>query len=94
MYQEHAECGNLPQLLEQLGSDLDQYLRFEHPDAMCNEDSWKTALGGSLPEQGIGSEQLVADMGQYLIPNGSQVPKPGCTSFITTGATSAGVLAT
>jgi hypothetical protein len=33
-------------------------------------------------------------MGQHLIPNGSQVPKPGCTSFITTGATSAGVLAT
>ena len=94
MYQEYAECGNLPKLLEQLGSDLDQYLRFEHPDAMCNEDSWKSALGGSLPEQGIGSEQLIADMGQYLIPNGSQVSKPGCTSFITTGATSTGVLAT
>lgn len=29
-----------------------------------------------------------------LIPNGSQIPNPGCTSFITTGATNAGVLAT
>lgn len=94
MYEERAECGNLPELLEKLGSDLDQYLRFEHPDAMRNEDSWKAVLGGPLPEQGIGSEQLIADMGRYLIPNGSQVPKPGCTSFITTGATSVGVLAT
>ncbi|MBT3811464.1 MAG: aminotransferase class V-fold PLP-dependent enzyme [Gammaproteobacteria bacterium] len=94
MYQEHAECGNLPELLQQLGKDLDQYLRFEHPDAMSNEASWKAALGGPLPEQGIGCEQLLASMGQYLIPNGSQVPKPGCTAFITTGATSAGVLAT
>jgi len=94
MYQERAECGNLPKLLEQLGSDLNQYLRFEHPDAMCDEATWKAALGGPLPEQGIGCEQLITDMGLYLIPNGSQVPKPGCTSFITTGATSAGVLAT
>lgn len=94
MYPERAECGNLPELLEKLGSDLDQYLRFEHPDALRNEDSWKAALGGPLPEQGIGSGQLVADMGRYLIPNGSQVPKPGCTSFITTGATSVGVLST
>ncbi|NOQ15291.1 MAG: aminotransferase class V-fold PLP-dependent enzyme [Methyloprofundus sp.] len=93
MYHERAECGNLAKLLEQLGADLEQYQRFEHPDAMCNEDSWKTALGGALPEHGIGCAQLIADMGQYLIPNGSQIPKPGCTSFITTGATSAGVLA-
>jgi len=94
MYHERAECGNLPQLLTQLGANLDQYQRFEHPDAMCNEYSWKAALGGPLPEQGMDCEQLVADMGQYLIPNGSQVPKPGCTSFITTGATTIGVLAT
>ena len=94
MSQERAECGNLPKLLQQLGADLDQYLRFEHPDAMHNEDSWKAVLGGSLPQQGIACEQLLEIMGKHLIPNGSQVPKPGCTSFITTGATSIGVLAT
>lgn len=93
MYHEQAECGELSEQLKKIGAYLDQYLRFEHPDAMCNADNWKTALGGPVPEQGIGCEQLIAEIGQYLIPNGSQVPKPGCTSFITTGATTAGVLA-
>ena len=94
MYKERAECGKLPELLQRLGEDLVDYLRFEHPDAMYNEDSWKTALGGRLPEQGVGCEQLLDIIGQHLIPNGSQVPNPGCTSFITTGATSMGVIAT
>ncbi|WP_428356886.1 pyridoxal phosphate-dependent decarboxylase family protein [Methyloprofundus sp.] len=94
MYQERAECGNLPELLQQLGKYLESYLQFEHPDAMCNEASWKAMLGGALPEQGTGSEQLMDIIRQHLIPNGSQVPKPGCTSFITTGATSMGIIAT
>lgn len=94
MYQEHAECGNLPELLQQLAEDLQQYLRFEHSDAMSNADNWKRVLGGPLPKSGIGIESLLAEMGQYLIPNGSQVPKPGCTAFITTGTTSIGALAT
>ncbi|TXL00651.1 pyridoxal-dependent decarboxylase [Methylococcaceae bacterium HT1] len=93
MYQELAECGNLSELLKNFATELDQYLRFEHPDAVSSIDSWKSALGGNVPAQGIGSEQLIAEMGQYLIPNGSQIPKPGCTSFITTGASSMGVLA-
>jgi glutamate/tyrosine decarboxylase-like PLP-dependent enzyme len=94
MYDEQAECGNLTQLLSQLGEHLDQFLLFEHSDAMHNGGKWKAELGGPLPEQGIGVEQVIAEMGAHLIPNGSQIPNPGCTSFITTGATSIGVLAT
>lgn len=94
MYDEQAECGRLTELLGQLGEHLDQFLLFEHPDAMKDADSWKAALGGALPVSGIGAEQVITEMGAYLIPNGSQIPNPGCTSFITTGATSIGVLAT
>lgn len=94
MIQERAECGNLPRLLKQLAEHLQDYLRFENPDAMSNAESWKNLLGGSLPENGMGIEKLIAQIGEHLIPNGSQVPKPGCTAFITTGATSIGVLAT
>jgi aromatic-L-amino-acid decarboxylase len=98
MFDEQAECGHLTQLLQEVGENLDQYLRFQHPDAMTDPNSWKTALGGSsleqsVPDRGIGIEQVVADMGQHLIPNGSAIPKPGCTSFITTGATSIAALA-
>jgi hypothetical protein len=43
------------------------------------EASWKAALGGPLPEHGIGCEKLIATMGQHLIPNGSQVY---CAGFL------------
>lgn len=94
MHHERAECGHLTKFLKQLGGDLEQYLRFEHPDALVNEEHWKTILGGPLPDQGLNCEKLVDMIGQHLIPNGSQVPKPGCTSFITTGTTTMGVIAT
>lgn len=94
MKDDFAECGNLSELLKPLGKDLDQYLRFEHSDAMQNVESWRQTLDQPLPLKGIGIEQLVKEIGSELIPNASQIPNPGCSSFITTGATSAGVLAT
>ena len=93
MKEELAECGNLSRFLETLGKDLDQYLEFDHPDAMADSKRWKKALGGALPEKGVGARQVISDMGRHLIPNGSAVPKPGCTSYITTGATTVGALA-
>ena len=94
MHDELAECGQLSERLAQMGAQLDRYLEFEYPDAMHRAASWRTALGGELPQRGIGMDALVEQMGRHLIPNASQIPKPGCTSFITTGASSAGTLAT
>lgn len=90
---ERAECDKLSPRLQQLGGYLDKYLRFEHDDAMCHLSEWKTVLKQSVPEQGIGIDQVIEEMGQVIIPNGSQIPNPGCSSFITTGATNIGVLA-
>ena len=90
---EQAECGPLSQRLHELGESLDQYLRFDHPDAMSRYSHWHDALQQSLPEKGVGIAQVIAELGSHIIPNGSQIPNPGCTAFITTGATSAGVLA-
>lgn len=94
MSKELAECNDISKLLEKIGPHLDQYLRFEQPDAMVNAEGWQVALGGDVPAKGIGIDGVIADMGKHLIPNGSQIPNPGCTSWITTGATSMGVLAT
>ena len=93
MHNEKAECGALSPYLKKIGEYLDDYLLFKHPDAMNHALSWQRVLGGELPETGLGIDALLKDMGQYLIPNGSQIPKPGCTSFITTGASTIGVLA-
>jgi aromatic-L-amino-acid decarboxylase len=94
MLHEHSECGNLRTHLARLGAHLDDYLGFGNEDAMVFPERWWQALLQSLPEQGIGIDAVVTEIGRHLLPNASQIPNPGCTSFITTGATTVGVLAT
>lgn len=93
MSDDKADCGALSGLLQRIGDYLDHYQRFEHPDAMDRPERWRNHLRGPVPEQGIGIDALVKEIGEVLIPNASLIPKPGCTSFITTGATNAAVLA-
>jgi aromatic-L-amino-acid decarboxylase len=80
--------------LAKLGEHLDDYLRFNIKDAMVAPERWRSVLQQPLPNQGAGIETVVNEIGRYLLPNASQIPNPGCTSFITTGATTIGALAT
>ncbi len=89
---ELAECDNFPHLLKQLGDELERFLRFEHGDAMDKPEVWQHALAGPLPEQGVGIGQVLDNINRYLIPNGSKIPHPGFSSFITTGPTTIGAL--
>jgi len=61
MNDDRAECGPLSQRLHELGNSLDEYLRFEHPDAMSCYAEWHGALARSLPEEGVGIEQVIAE---------------------------------
>ncbi len=90
---DYAECGPLSGRLAQLGTQLDRFLRFEHADAMHDAAAWQAALSRPLPEHGVGIDAVLDELGRHVIPNGSQVPNPGFSAFITTGATSAGILA-
>lgn len=90
---ELAACSELGDLLRHLAEGLDCYLRFEDEDAMVKADSWQAALGQALPETGIGVHKLIEEIQTHLLPNASPVPKPGFSSFITTGASSSAILA-
>jgi len=90
---ESAEIGNLQGLLGQIGAGLDEFLKFKHPDAMHPDRRWRDYLDMPVPQQGVGIGQVVNDLLNQVIPNGSPVPRPGFSSFITTGATSAATLA-
>jgi len=90
---ESAEVNNLSSRLQQLGDYLETYQKFEHADAMDNYVEWKTILDHNAPNKGVGLDKVMDELGNVIIPNGSQIPNPGSTSFITTGATNAGVLA-
>ena len=93
MQKDNAETGNIQNLLSQIGAGLDQYLKFEHKDAMHPDSQWRDLIDIALPRQGVGIGQVAEELINQIIPNGSAVPKPGFSSFITTGATSAATLA-
>lgn len=94
MSKELAETGNLQELLSQIGGGLDQFLKFEHADALDKSNNWRENLNISLPMKGLGIEQVTQDLIEQVIPNGSPVPNPGFTSYITTGGVSASTIAT
>jgi len=90
---EQAETGRSQKLLSQIGAGLDQFLKFEHPDAWDSKDTWKDFLDIPLPQHGVGIDQVTKEILDHIIPNGSSVPKPGFSGFVTTGATSVSTLA-
>ena len=94
MPRDKAEVGNLQDLLAKIGAGLDEYLKFEHPDALQNRHIWKAALDTPLPQKGVGIEQITRELIEQVIPNGSPVTRPGFTAYVTTGSTTASTLAT
>jgi aromatic-L-amino-acid decarboxylase len=88
-----AETGRMQPLLARLGAGLDEFVKFEHPDALHAGARWREALNMALPQAGIGADAVVGELLQHVVPNGSSVPRPGFSSFITTGATTVGALA-
>ena len=55
--------------------------------------SWRKRLDRPLPRAGIGIDAVADELVRHVIPNGSSVPRPGFSSFITTGAVTASALA-
>lgn len=93
MSNDAAETEHLQVLLSRVGAALDTFLRFEHPDALHPGLRWREHLDIALPRQGIGIDKMTEELIRHVIPNGSSVPRPGFSSFITTGSTTAATLA-
>ena len=93
MHHDAAETGRLQPLLSQVGAGLDRFLTFEHPDALHPGHRWRERLQRPLPAAGIGIDGVLDELLHDVVPNGSAVPRPGFSSFITTGGTTASTLA-
>lgn len=88
-----AETGNLQALLSRVGVALDEFVRFEHPDALAGATTWRERLDTELPQHGVGIDRVTDELVKVVIPNGSPVARPGFSSYITTGGTSIAALA-
>jgi len=93
MTQIRAEVGNLQDLLSRIGAGLDQFLKFEYPDAQANAESWRASLDQPLPQHGVGIDEVTRELLEQVIPNGSLLSRPGCTGYITTGGSTVSTLA-
>ena len=93
MHPEQAECSNLAELLAQVGQQLDDYLQFEHPDALAGSTQWQADLTSEMPQKGLGHQAVLQQFGETVLPNGCAIARPGFSAYITTGASSIGVAA-
>jgi len=94
MSQDRAETGRLQELLARIGAGLDDFLKFERPDALSRQESWRAALVRPVPQQGVGIDEVSRELLEQVIPNGHSLVNPGFTGYIMTGAVSASVIAT
>ena len=88
------EISRMRPLLAKIAAGLDDFLKFEHPDALHPGHTWRKRLDRPLPRAGIGIDAVADELVRHVIPNGSSIPRPGFSSFITTGAVTASALAT
>jgi len=79
--------------LSALGQRLDAQLSGDWPDAYERVDAWTSALSGPLPEQGAGTEATIRDLLDHLVPNGMRMSTPYFWGWITSGPTTAPMVA-
>ena len=91
---EIAETARLGEVISRLVPALEEAWRYEGPEtATADRDRWMAALDRPLPETGVGIDQVVDELIDYVVPYGGRVGKPGFSSWVTTGPTTVGVAA-
>ena len=50
MSRDKAESGRLQELLAHVGAGLGQFLKFEHPDAISRQETWRAELEQPVPQ--------------------------------------------
>ena len=87
------ETARYGDLLKALGERLDGFVRFEHPDAVAVRATWDTLANESLPDDGLGIDAVARELTDIVVPGGGRIASPTFWGFITTGTTTAPVLA-
>ena len=80
--------------MERLLPAVEEFWRYAERDdaARCRPD-WLARLDVDLPGAGGGIADVVRDLTDVIIPNGSRISEPGFTGFITTGPTTSAMAA-
>lgn len=89
------ETARFADLLQRVGAALD--LRFAPGapgrDAIATRPDWAALATSPLPADGVGVDAVADELAALLVPNGARMSDPGFWMFITSGPTTAPVLA-
>ncbi|MDA8435040.1 MAG: aminotransferase class V-fold PLP-dependent enzyme [Actinomycetales bacterium] len=62
-------------------------------DPVPRRAAWQAALGGPLPERGVGADAVLAELADVVVPNGTRLMEPGWWGYITNGPTTVPLVA-
>ncbi|HEY7272907.1 MAG TPA: pyridoxal-dependent decarboxylase [Actinoplanes sp.] len=85
MTTDSAETGGLTDATLAVLPALERWLEFRDVTGPARRrESWRTVLDTPLPDKGAGAEATLAELAEWVVPNGLPVGSPGFTGFITT----------
>lgn len=88
-----GEIGRVPEALEQLFPALEEFFRGHAADAFGPYEAGTVASEETaLPEHGVGLDGMIEEL-STAVTHGCRISAPGFVGFITTGASTAGVVA-
>lgn len=87
------ETARFGEYLGRIGRSLDARVTEPAPDALAMRHAWAELAESELPEVGVGSEPVVDQLVEQLIPNGARMTDPAFWMFITAGPSTVPVVA-
>ena len=86
MTSDAAESGRLTDATLAVLPALERWLEFTDLTGPARRrDSWRAVLDTPLPDKGAGADATLAELADWIVPNGLPVGAPRFTGFITTG---------
>jgi aromatic-L-amino-acid/L-tryptophan decarboxylase len=90
---EGPETERFAELLDRVGRAMDERVSGTGPDPMTVRDRWAFLTDEPLPTTGAGVDATVDELVASLVPHGARVSDPGFWMFVTSGPTTAPVIA-
>jgi aromatic-L-amino-acid decarboxylase len=86
MTSDAAEAGRLTEATHAILPALERWQEFADVTGPARRrESWRAALDMPLPDKGAGAEATLAELADWVVPNGLPIGAPRFTGFITTG---------
>lgn len=76
-----------------VGRGIDAFLTEPREDAVRGRAAWESLADLPVPDEGVGIDALVDELVDVVVPHGTRISDPGFWGFITTGPSTAPVLA-